>query len=279
MTAPRAALRRPAALRAVLDDPVAMADVTGRGAAVPGPVTDLLSRLRRLQDLPFQALVPDARALPPESARFFAVDRNWLDALIDGALATAVRSAPDAALMGHLGPRARAASAAGADLLITGFALRSAAVAHWPELRVTGCADAAGEQPVEVLRQDRPADTVLIVLFGGAVRRVAIALPAQGRGFGLAGEAPDQIRPRGLGGSLAAGTLLPPDSVVDVPMRADPAGRAIVDVAALHGRLSRALSAAYAPAPAPALGPAGLGLQLVITSQIQLLIGDGGWTA
>ena len=59
-------------------------------AALPDPtppliVTDWLSRLKLLCGVPFNYLVPDEGMLPPESIRFFYLDLNWVDALIDGA--------------------------------------------------------------------------------------------------------------------------------------------------------------------------------------------------
>src|SRR5215510_8826817 len=44
-----------------------------------------LSRLMLLYGVPINYLVPDERMLPPESIRFFYLDMNWVDALIDGA--------------------------------------------------------------------------------------------------------------------------------------------------------------------------------------------------
>lgn len=45
-----------------------------------------LSRLRVLEGAPFRYLTPSEEMLPNESIRFFHVDRNWLDALVDGAI-------------------------------------------------------------------------------------------------------------------------------------------------------------------------------------------------
>lgn len=45
-----------------------------------------LSRLRVLEGAPFRYLAPSEEMLPNESIRFFHVDRNWLDALVDGAI-------------------------------------------------------------------------------------------------------------------------------------------------------------------------------------------------
>lgn len=49
-----------------------------------------LTRLRLLDGVPFPYIVPTDGMLPNESIRFFHLDRNWLDALVDGALSTGV---------------------------------------------------------------------------------------------------------------------------------------------------------------------------------------------
>jgi hypothetical protein len=56
---------------------------------LPDYVNFQLARLRLLHDLPFRYLVPDARLLPDESARFFTLDEAWLAKLVTGALSTA----------------------------------------------------------------------------------------------------------------------------------------------------------------------------------------------
>ncbi len=59
-------------------------------AALPNPnvprvVVEWLSRLKVLYGVPFNYLVPDEGMLPLDSIRFFYLDLNWVDALIDGA--------------------------------------------------------------------------------------------------------------------------------------------------------------------------------------------------
>ena len=49
---------------------------------VPGELRKFLARLRLLHGVPFSYLVPDANLLPPESIRFFYIDRAWTDALV-----------------------------------------------------------------------------------------------------------------------------------------------------------------------------------------------------
>ena len=49
-----------------------------------------LTRLRLLEGVPFSYIVSSEEMLPNESIRFFHMDRNWLDALVDGALSTGI---------------------------------------------------------------------------------------------------------------------------------------------------------------------------------------------
>lgn len=57
---------------------------------VEGETLSWLSRRRVLEGIPFQYLVPTEDSLPPETIRFFHIDRNWLDSLIDGCLSVAL---------------------------------------------------------------------------------------------------------------------------------------------------------------------------------------------
>ena len=52
---------------------------------LPENLRNWLNRLVLLKGVPFNYLVPDERMLPPESIRFFYLDMNWVDALVDGA--------------------------------------------------------------------------------------------------------------------------------------------------------------------------------------------------
>lgn len=53
-------------------------------------IINWLTKLRLLEGVPFPYIVPSEGMLPNESIRFFHLDRNWLDALVDGALSTGV---------------------------------------------------------------------------------------------------------------------------------------------------------------------------------------------
>jgi hypothetical protein len=136
----------------------------------PPELTSWIDDLRRLRGIPFKYLVADERMLPPESIRCFTVDPLWLDALLDGALSivrlptlhgTHYREAE----AGLLGSRAR-------HELVTGFLLRSAAVAGWPGLQVR--AQGSQQNPLELYRRDELAPTILIGLFVGEAHSIVI---------------------------------------------------------------------------------------------------------
>jgi hypothetical protein len=65
-------------------DPAAIQS-TLEAVLLPEDLSKWLGRLRLLKGVPFNYLVPDERMLPPESIRFFYLDMNWVDSLLDGA--------------------------------------------------------------------------------------------------------------------------------------------------------------------------------------------------
>ena len=183
-------------------------------AALPSYLESLLAHLRLLVGVPFENLVPDPRLLPPESLRFFYLDRSYTDRLIDGALAVgkagsreqAHHEAHDVALRARLDSSERAvrvlqrgllpfasavasAESGGPAGVITGLIMRSAAVSWWPDMDVrafdTRVADDAplAEQnahALRLLRLERIAPSVLLALFEGVPRLVWLQEPLHG---------------------------------------------------------------------------------------------------
>jgi len=74
---------------------------------VPGELRRFLAGLRLLHEVPFSYLVPDADLLPPESIRFFYIDRNWTDALVQGALSVGTITTTDRAQLEAVYPQLR----------------------------------------------------------------------------------------------------------------------------------------------------------------------------
>jgi hypothetical protein len=166
---------------AMVENAEALAAVHADSEAPPG-ITRWLYGLSLLQGVPLNYLVPDATMLPMESIRFFAVDPNWINALIEGALSIGRASKTDlrhdAALV------ATVYAAVGVPATVTGFLLRSAVVDGWPGLEVTayGPDGKAFEKP---LRMERIAPSLLLFMVAGTIDRIDVHEPAEGLHFGL----------------------------------------------------------------------------------------------
>ncbi|MFD9421974.1 MULTISPECIES: hypothetical protein [unclassified Streptomyces] len=149
-------------------------------------VRDWLLRLRDLKGVPFAHLVSDGRMLPPESLRFFHVDAGWIGALLEGALSVGLAHDLNFALDDVLfGPGGLALPAQGR---LTGVLIRSQLVPGWPALEVRPYPNkqaTEGEQALSVIRRDKLADDVLLLLMPGVPQRVEIAEPQQGVHFGI----------------------------------------------------------------------------------------------
>ena len=125
--------------------------------------------------VPAQYLITDQSFLPQETIRFFHIDPNWMDALIDGALSLAnhifttddaVRRALKAAINAYIetedpetGYRPQIPS--------FGFLLRSDLVKQFPDLKVEAPipAGAPESQRAPILRHEIISEDVLLVLF------------------------------------------------------------------------------------------------------------------
>ncbi|WUJ70107.1 hypothetical protein OG809_34065 [Kribbella soli] len=186
---------------------------------VPAEIVRFLAQLRLLQGVPFSYLVPDAELIPAETIRFFYLDRNATDALVEGALSASTFNAADRIQLAELYRTVRdevdaaerlvrmkdsdapAVDAEGRPIgaggQISGFLLRSRLVSGWPGLHVR--AYAADTRPddqtipdmdtspdrVRLLRMERLAPAVLLVLFDGVPAVVHLEEPRSGIQFGV----------------------------------------------------------------------------------------------
>jgi hypothetical protein len=256
-----AATPRHKALQQLAADPTARAAAAAQAGPAPADVSAWLAGLQALSGLPFAYLVPDARMLPPESVRFFAVDPNWTAALVDGALSIAAKTAPAAAAIQALRPGLLAAEpAAAAAPTYSGFLLRSAAVSDWPGLQVTGYADPQATTPaLPIVRLERLAPTILLALFAGLVQRVDLTEPGQHLHFGVGPAAGLTVALRSVE-PASAGVQLPNDPTVTVSCRSDPE-RTVLNVTATVAAVTQALISNHQAVSS--LSPSGLGLQLL----------------
>jgi hypothetical protein len=251
-------------------------------STLPPYIDAFLAHLRLLVGVPFHNLIPDARLLPPESIRFFYLDRSWTDRLVDGAVAVGKIGTRELAhAQAHLPgvqklvddteslvrdlqrrriddfvdtkqnperPRVEADA-------ITGFLLRSALVSGWPHMEVRAF---ARETPLTILRLERLSPGVLIALFRGVPDRVELEEPHHGVQFGVDGSSPHyRVFLR-----KPTGEQFPSPGHADtrdVPLRAG--GKNVVHVAELRKRL-HAASTSHPPGsgPLPQTGSAALAI-------------------
>lgn len=289
-------------VRSLYENSNTRALLRGAAAPLPEPLARWLGQLAILEGVPFNALVPDARMLPEESIRFFYLDQNWLDALLDGALSVAAafdahHAATVELLRAHIQRNIQLAAAHERNKkrlarraqntgrfpvkersydvdpdppLWTGFLLRSAAVADWPGLNVRAFRDEAGLDPIELLRAERLSPTVLFALFRDTAKRFDVAVPPQGLRFGAERDKELQLRvaARGLGGAFASGEQIE-NVYAPVAERENTGGRRVLDVKKTHASIEAALKNVYGEHAMPPLDPGAFAMEMVAGSQNQ----------
>ena len=210
------------ALRARMAKPQQV-EPTDPEAGMPPYMESFLAHLRLLVGVPFDYLVPDARLLPDESIRFFYLDRSWTDRLADGAIAIGKIGSRDQAhhqahapavqqqldqterivrqlQIGKNGsfPEQKSANDRNqsAGDIVTGFLLRSAAVAGWPQMDVRAY-DSDLPEPLDpsdpqtaqhqllTLRLELLSPSVMIALFQGIPKLVILEEPHHSIQFGI----------------------------------------------------------------------------------------------
>jgi hypothetical protein len=173
--------------------------------APPPEVVEWMAKLSLLNGVPFNYIVSDERMLPPESLRFFYLDNNWIDALMDGAYSigrsTTASMAVEAPHLAKLRTSARMKASVlrkrkeslrsfvNKSKVITGFLLRSAVLKGWPGLEVTGY-DSTGTE-INKLRMERLSEEVLICLFDDILQKVSIHEPPEALHSGVEGIYPE----------------------------------------------------------------------------------------
>lgn len=170
---------------------------------LPDDLATWLAQLTLLYGVPTEYLAPDTRLLPMESIRFFYIDRNWLDRLVDGAMSAGVLSTRDdvfnevffkdiyaqidayqiklrSSLRNEDQP---ALNTVGGTM--SGFIFRSQVVSGWPGIEVNGYKEGT---LLNILRMDRLSPNVLLCIFYDVPDRVDFIEPPEGLHFGISRE-------------------------------------------------------------------------------------------
>ncbi len=157
-----------------------------------------LGELKRLNGIPFHYLVPEPETmLPDDSIRFFNVDLNWTNSLVDGALSLGRATTADLARdeeylpIMHLDADHAArcsrqkekVSQEGQNIeSMSGVLIRSEIIVNWPGLEIEAFSgkEKSPENALPIVSMRRLTDTVLLCLFEGNIARLDIHPPAEG---------------------------------------------------------------------------------------------------
>jgi hypothetical protein len=195
---------------------------TESGPDIPATVQNWLGQAMLLYGVPFQYLVPDEKMLPAESIRFFYLNPEWLECLLQGAcsvgrtshtdeladqllrarffkvseqLAFKLRSsAKQAADRRRDGTEVNATAPEGQPETklhwpLSGYLLRSAAVESWIgiEAKAKGKESTGNSiEALQILRIDRLAPDILLCIYNGKVTEIEIKQPPEAIHFGAA---------------------------------------------------------------------------------------------
>jgi hypothetical protein len=209
----------PQTIADLLQETDVQAAVRDLGGQELDSITDWLAQLYLLIGVPFENLVPHAALLPAESVRFFYLDSNWHDSLVEGALSIGVESSRDRLyqdlmkdliwntvftavqtvrdrLLGDFAKVVPEGSSVPLDQeSLTGMLLRSAVVSGWPGLEVTAYArytlDEQGSARPDIsteikpLRIERLSNDILLCLWPTVPAAVSLDEPREGVAFGF----------------------------------------------------------------------------------------------
>jgi hypothetical protein len=264
---------------------------------LPEQVINWLAQTALLYNVPFNNLVPNDQFLQQETIRFFYLDQNWINSLIDGALSIGVQSSRDSLLQKlmreklHLTVKRkltmvrdvlRKVSPTGVptqDGTRTGFVLRSLAVSGIPGLEIRAYTDAAGKNPMKPLRLDRVAPDIMVGIFPDIPVRVEINEPSEGLIFGFEDEGVALRYLPGVSGASPGNigevinpktpTWLTPTEIQAIK-RSQPPNQPplIIDGA---GGLVQALQSKFTN-PQPTLSPASLAVEMVRVPEQMLFL-------
>lgn len=268
----------------------AIGDSIQNGVLAPVLTEDLkdwLAKLTLLYGVPVEYLVPDYRMLPVESIRFFYLDQNWLDRLVDGAISVGVLSTKDTifnqtffqSIYDQVNDAQQTfrASLKSVDAsrvasqtpgTISGLLMRSQIVTDYPGVEINGYDEDGTLLPI--LRMDRLSSSLLLCIFNGVPANVEFIQPSEGLHFGINRDTGTSttfdVYLRGLGfdNDKPSPVKYPGGQQIDNPPGSEQyvtasgniltdASEGVVDVLGLVGNIEAQM--ATLPSPSPLLNP------------------------
>lgn len=223
--------------------------------AIANELVEWIARLVLLYPVPFHYLVPHQSLLPSESLRFFHLDDNWVNALVDGALSIAVRSLTDkqrdtsradlesalSSIVYQYRLRLQGKNPTGNPSQPymkspkSGFLMRSRIVTDWPGVEVSATTSTTTSDAFpDILRFDQIAEGVLFCLARGSLQKVTFREPREGLTFGVGSDGKLEV--------IKLGKTL--DVKKDLLRPGEPSG--VVEIAKLQQQLASAGSAEFA---------------------------------
>ncbi len=177
-------------------------------AVYPQELAEWFAQLNLLKGVPLSYLAGDEKQLPPESIRFFYLDKNWTNQMTGGALSIGAGSRKATALnhfykedfdaMGKESIRhprerlvhpkqkpfyhRRAKLQAEDTGEITGFIMRSQLVKLWKGLE-SAATDKQGN-PLVILRMEQLSEDIMLCLYQGEIAKLRVKEPKEGLRFG-----------------------------------------------------------------------------------------------
>lgn len=208
----------PTTINELMTNPGIQTYIRQAGGELLDGLIDWLAQRYVLMGVPSENLVPNPKLLPAESVRFFYLDSNWLDAMIEGALSIGIESSRDQLYqdlmkdliwdklheavqkvrdqaLGNFAQQSDVNKVPFDHESMTGMLLNSAVVADWPGLQVTAYLQTKTNPDGEIipdydsemnlLRLEHLGKNMMLALWPAVPALVTINEPHEGIAFGF----------------------------------------------------------------------------------------------
>lgn len=271
-------------------------------STMPENLENWLGKLSLLYGVPFEHLVANAGMLPKESLRFFYVDPNWTNSMLDGALSIGSHSSRDTAqieavytqlqqnVQGAMQmvrrnlAKAEIPTTVSTELAVSGLLIRSQLISGWPGLEIVAYEDYTIDEnkkvipanKIDALRMERLAPDVMLCLYAKMPKMVEFNEPKEGLAFGCITNSEEKnsgfLIPRYMGyhtnqpvGQPVGG--ISEENEAKIAYRSGDMG--VMDVKGTKANLITVLKKYNALSSSGDLSPADMGIQLIKSAEQQ----------